>query len=219
MNSKIKKSFFALFFSLIFAVFSYSENITFYANSMSGKAGSKDTSTVLSGNAFIKTSSIEIYADKIELSGEDYVNITAEGNISGKNFETNMEFSCEKMEYNRETKIVTLRGNVDLTDKDNDVKVKSQILNYNQDTDIAVIQMQITLTQEENVCTGSYAVYYKNEQILELSGNAQVSQKDDTFRAQHIVFNMDTQEITLDGNVKGTVVDSKSSDGEENGKQ
>lgn len=197
---------FTLFFSLSA---SYAETITFYASSMSGKAGSKDTSTILSGNAFIKTSSIEIYADKIELSGDDYKNIIAQGNIKGKNYETNMEFSCDKMEYDRETKIVNLSGNVDLTDNDNDVKVKSQILNYNQETDIAIIQMQITLTQKDNICSGSYAIYYKKEQILELSGNAQVRQNDDTFRAQHITFDMDTQEITLDGNVQGKVIDSK----------
>ena len=125
---KISITFLTLFFSISA---SYSETITFYASSMSGKAGSKDTSTILSGNAFIKTSSIEIYADQIELSGDDYKNIIAQGNIKGKNYETNMVFSCDKMEYDRETKIVNLSGNVDLTDNDNDVKVKSQILNYN----------------------------------------------------------------------------------------
>lgn len=218
MIKSFKKSIILL--SLIFSLSAvYSESITFYASSMSGKAGSKDAATVLSGNAFIKTSSIEIYADKIELSGEDYRNIVAQGNIKGKNYETNMDFSCDKMEYDRETKIVSLSGNVDLSDNDNDVRVKSQILNYNQQTDIAIIQMQITITQKENVCSGSYAIYYKNEQMLELSGNAQVRQNDDTFRAQHITFDMETQEITLDGNVQGKVIDSKeNTDGEGDGR-
>ena len=77
-----------ILFTLLFSLSaSYAETITFYASSMSGKAGSKDTSTILSGNAFIKTSSIEIYADKIELSGDDYKNIIAQGNIKGKNYE------------------------------------------------------------------------------------------------------------------------------------
>ena len=44
--------------------------------------------------------------------------------------------------------------------------------------------------------------------MLELSGNAQVKQKEDVFRAQQITLNLDTQSITLSGNVKGSVTES-----------
>ncbi len=95
---------------------------------------------------------------------------------------------------------------------ENEVKAQAQIISYDQNADIAVLQVKINLTQKDNVCSGSYAVYYKKEQILELSGNAQIKQKEDTFRAQHITLNMETQDITLGGNVKGTVTDSKTKD-------
>jgi len=49
----------------------------------------------------------------------------------------------------------------------------------------------------------------KKQKLLELSGNAQITQNKDTFRAQHISLNMETQEITLDGNVRGSVTESK----------
>lgn len=188
----------------------FAEKILFSANHMSGKAGDSNTTTHLSGNAYIKTESMEIQADEVELSGDDYRYIKASGKVSGKNLDTNMIFTCDNLDYDRTTKIAELKGNVDLEDKDNDVRAKAQIIVYNQDTDIAVLQIKINLLQEDNVCTGSYAVYYKKNQILELSGNAQVKQKDDVFRAQFITLNMDTQDITLGGNVKGTVTDSKS---------
>ena len=120
-----------------------------------------------------------------------------------------MEFTCDSLEYDRKTKLASLKGNVNLEDKDNDVKAKAQIIDYNQDTEIAILQVQINLTQKDNVCSGSYAVYYKKSQLLEISGNAQVKQDDDIFRAQHITLDMDTQDITLGGNVKGTVTDTK----------
>ena len=44
--------------------------------------------------------------------------------------------------------------------------------------------------------------------MLEISGNAQVKQENDTFRAQQITLNLDTQNITLSGNVKGSVTES-----------
>lgn len=198
--------------SLIF-IFSinalFAEKIIFSANSMSGQTGNSNTTTSLKGNAYIKTESMEIQADFIELSGEDYRNIMAKGNVVGTNTESHMDFTCEEMTYDRETKVATLQGNVNLTDTDNDVKAQAQIIEYNQDTDIAVLQIRINLLQKDNVCTGSYAVYNKEQQILEISGNAQVKQKEDIFRAQHITLDMDTQDITLGGNVKGTVTDSK----------
>lgn len=51
--------------------------------------------------------------------------------------------------------------------------------------------------------------------MLELSGNAQIKQGSDTFRAQEITLNMDSQEITLDGRVKGSIVDERKSEAED----
>ena len=185
------------------------EKIRFSADSMSGQAGNTNTTTSMNGNASVSTSSIEIKADGLELSGEDYRKINANGNVSGKNLETNMEFSCDELNYDRITKKIILKGNVKLIDTENDVTCGAQIIEYDQDKDIAIMQIQINLTQKDNVCSGAYAIYYKEQQLLEISGNAQVKQKDDTFRAQFITLDLDTQDITLGGNVKGTVTDTK----------
>lgn len=205
----MKKYFVVLLEILIFTLTLCAETITFYANSMSGQAGNNNSTTRLVGDAYIKTESMEISASFIELSGDDYRFIKAEGSIKGNNIQTHMEFTCDGLEYDRVTKIATLSGNVKLVDTDNNVKADAQMIEYNQDTNIAVLQIKINLTQKDNVCTSEYAVYQKNEQLLELSGNAQIKQKEDTFRAQHITLDMDTQEITLDGNVKGSVKDTK----------
>ena len=205
------KKFVAIIFLLSLSFILFAEKITFSAGSMSGQAGDSSATTTLTGGAFVQTSSIEIYADSIELSGDDYRFIKAEGNITGKNIETKMEFTCDSMAYDRETKIAQLKGNVKLTDTENEVNASAQLIEYNQDTDIAVLQIDIILTQKKNVCTGAYAVYLKNEQMLEISGNAQVKQEEDIFRAQQITLNLDTQSITLSGNVKGSVTETKKS--------
>ena len=204
------KKLLAILFIFFTVTLLFSEQILFSANSMKGKSGDTSSSTRLIGNAYIKTETMEIKAEEIELSGQDYRNITATGSVSGINTESHMEFTCDSMKYDRETKIATLEGNVNLVDKDNDVKAQAQIIEYNQESDIAVLQIKINLTQKENVCSGAYAVYHKKEQVLELSGNAQIKQKEDLFRAQYITLDMDTQDIILGGNVKGTVKDSKS---------
>ena len=188
------------------------EKIVFSANRMTGQAGNTNTKTSLSGNAYVKTASMAIQADELELSGDEYRYIKATGHIVGKNLEANMDFTCDALEYDRTTKIAELRGNVKLTDLDNDVTAEAQIITYNQQQDIAILQIKIKLLQKDNVCSGAYAVYYKETQLLELSGNAQVTQNEDTFRAQYITLNMKTQDITLDGNVKGKVTENAKKD-------
>lgn len=205
----MKKLILNLLIILMFSSFLFAEKIVFSANAMTGQAGNSNTTTKLSGNAYVKTETMEIQADSLELSGDDYRFIKAEGHINGKNLETNMTFTCDNLAYDRITKIAELKGNVDFQDVENEVRAQAQIIIYDQNEENAVMQIKVNLTQKDNVCTGSYAVYYKTEQMLELSGNAQIKQKDDVFRAQHITLNMDTQEITLGGNVKGSVSDSK----------
>ena len=68
----------AVLFSLICGVFPLSaEKIIFSANRMTGQAGNTNTTTSLSGNAYIKTETMEIQADDVELSGENYRYIKA----------------------------------------------------------------------------------------------------------------------------------------------
>ena len=213
----MNKRLFFCFILFLITVFLSAERITFSADSMSGSTKKNATATLLKGSAQIVTEEMEIYADMIELSGDDYKNIRAEGNVSGKNVKSGMEFTCMELEYDRTSKLAVLTGDVDLLDVENNVKAKAQVISYNSDTDIAIMQIGINLVQKDNICSASYAVYYKKTQMLNLSGNAKIQQKEDTFRAQQITLNMDTEEITLDGRVKGTVSEKEKSEEEKTG--
>ena len=206
-KSRAKKLLFLLFFFLSVPVFG--EEIQFKADSMTGVSGSKTDETKLSGNAFVKTSTMEIKADMITLNGEDFRYITAEGSVDGKNLETKMDFSCGKLRYDRQTKLARLEDNVHMVDIENEVSTDAQIIEYNQNKEIANMQIGVTLKQKNNTCTAAFAIYRKGAQMLEMSGNPKIVQGDDTFRAQEIILNLNSQEITLSGRVSGTVTDSK----------
>lgn len=181
------------------------ETITFSADRMTGTAGDSSSRTVLSGSAAVNTESMSITADSIELYGEDFRYILAVGSVTGKNPESEMDFTCGRMTYDRETKIATLENGVNLIDIKNEVNASAELIEYNQETEIAVMQISVSLKQKDNTCTASYAIYRKEEQILDMRGNPQVVQGNDTFRAQEISLNLETQEITLDGRVRGSV--------------
>ena len=202
------KNLISIIFALVPAMI-FCEEITFTADFMSGTAGSKTDTTTLEGNATVQTSSMNISADAIELSGEDFRFITATGTVSGSITESQMDFTCGKLKYDRQTKVAQLEDAVHLVDVANEVTADAQIIEYNQNSETAVMQIEITLTQKDNVCTSAFAIYKKSEQKLEMSGNPKIQQGTDSFRAQEITLNLETQEITLDGRVKGTVSDSK----------
>ena len=202
------KNLISITFALVPAMI-FCEEITFTADFMSGTAGSKTDTTTLEGNATVQTSSMNISADAIELSGEDFRFITATGTVSGSITESQMDFTCGKLKYDRQTKVAQLEDAVHPVDVANEVTADAQIIEYNQNSETAVMQIEITLTQKDNVCTSAFAIYKKSEQKLEMSGNPEIQQGTDSFRAQEITLILETQEITLDGRVKGTVSDSK----------
>src|SRR5574344_2229678 len=181
------------------------EKITFSADSMSGMTGEKSDYTKLEGNAKVKTESMDISADMIELKGEDFRYIIASGTVKGTNTESKLDFTCDRMTYDRDTKIATLENTVHLVDTEHDVTADAQLIEYNQNTEIAVMQIGVSLKQKDNTCTSAYAIYRKSAQLLDMSGNPKIIQGDNTFRAQTITLNLDTQEITLDGRVQGSV--------------
>ena len=141
LSSVPRALFCALFLCL--AAPCFCEEITFSAEAMSGRAGSKEDTTKLSGNARVTTETIEITADSIELSGKEFRYVGASGNIKGSYKESNLEFECQELQYDRESKVVVLSGDVKLIDVDNEVTAGAQMIEYNSNTDIAVLQIEV----------------------------------------------------------------------------
>ena len=196
---------------LLTTTFCFAEKITFSADSMVGNASEKSDYTRLEGSATVKTDTMEIAADMIELKGDDFRYIVASGTITGSITDSKLDFTCDKLTYDRDTKIATLENTVHLKDNGHDVSADAQLIEYNQNTEIAVMQIGVTLKQKDNTCTSAYAIYRKEAQLLDMSGNPKIVQGDNTFRAQTITLNLNTQEITLDGRVQGSVTSKKNS--------
>ncbi|MBO5137679.1 MAG: organic solvent tolerance protein OstA [Spirochaetaceae bacterium] len=183
---------------------------------MSGITSETSDYTKLEGNAKIQTNSLEISAETIELSGEDFRHIKATGNVSGFHKEENLKFSCAEMQYDRQLKTALFVGSVHLVDNENDVIADAERINYNEETGIAHMQINVKLVQKDSLCTCAFAIYRKKQQLLEMSGNPQIVRGDDTFRAQEITFNLETEAITLDGRVRGTVTEESTTKKETN---
>lgn len=189
------------------------DTISFSAGTMKGNTAEGREYTKLEENATIKTDSIEVTADTIELNGSEYRFIGAESNVHGKSFTAGFDFSCNKLSFDRTTNIIILEGNVKLTDTANGVDAQAQIIEYDQNTDVAVMQIGVKLLNKTSVCSGALAIYRKNDKTVELSGSPNIVRGSDNFRAQEIILNLETEEITLDGKVRGSVSDDGNNGG------
>jgi lipopolysaccharide export system protein LptA len=186
-----------------------SDVIYFKSDRMKGSVASDSEYTRLTGSAWIQSSALEVYADTIELSDKNFRYITASGGIRGRELESGFDFTCTLLRYDRKTKIALLEGEVTMDDPDHEVQAAAYRIEYDQNTETAVMQIDVHITQKNTICTSAFAIYRRKEEMLELMGNPIVVRENDTFRGQEIRINLDTEEIIMEGNVRGSVVDTK----------
>ena len=189
------------------------EDITFSAASMSGTSGKKNAQAILEGGANVLIGSLSINSESMELSGDDYRFVSATGGVTGEDTERGFTFSASTMTHDREKEISEFRGAVQFHDSENDVEISAGMLSYDRNNETIFMQIGIVLTKNDMRCTSTFAVYRRNESYLELSGAPLVINEGNEFKANRIFVDLDTEKITMDGAVSGTMKDEDEGDG------
>jgi lipopolysaccharide export system protein LptA len=195
------------FFVLLLLVFVPlgADTFTFKADHMSGSRASGREMLILTGNAEVHSDSILLRADRIEIQGPNNEFIDCTGNVWGFEEEKNIIFQSDRLRYDRTLKIARLEGNSTLEDRQNEVVAKGRFIEYNDTTEIAVFQVAVRLFKENIVCRSEYAVYRREEKMLDLSGFPVVFKKSDEFRAERIRVDLDTEDVSMEGTVSGSI--------------
>jgi lipopolysaccharide export system protein LptA len=183
----------------------WAETFSFRADHMSGSRASGKEMIVLNGNAEVQTETLLLKADRIEIQGKDNEFIDCAGNVWGRDEEKDLIFQSDRLRYDRTMKIARLEGNSTLEDRQNEVVAKGRYIEYNDKSEVAVFQVAVRLFKESIVCRSEYAVYRRDEQTLELSGFPVVFKKEDEFRAERIRVNLDTEDVSMEGDVSGSI--------------
>jgi len=187
------------------AICAHADTFSFKADKMSGiKALGRET-TILSGNAEVRSDSMVLKANRIEIQGDNNQFIDCTGGVWGIEEEKNIIFQTDRLRYDRKRKIARLEGNSTLEDKENEIVAKGNFIEYDDEAEITVFQITVRLFKDEMVCRSEYAVYRRNEKLLDLSGFPVVFKKDDEFRADRIRVDLDTDDVTMEGTVSGTI--------------
>ena len=196
----------AIFIIALFAVpFAGADIFTFKADRMTGSKALGREITILLGNAEVRSDDMLLRAERIEIQGDDNQFIDCIGSVSGIEEEKDILFQTDRLRYDRTMKIARLEGNSTLEDRKNEIVAKGRFIEYDDNAEITVFQISVRLFKEDMVCRSEYAVYYREKKLLDLSGFPVVFKKDDEFRADRIRVDLDTDDVTMEGAVSGTI--------------
>ena len=195
----------ALYFLFFTSVWINADTFIFKADKMSGSKALGRETTILMGNAEVRSDNLILRASRIEIQGDDNQFIDCFGGVWGMEEEKNIIFLTDRLRYDRKLKIARLEGNSTLEDRKNEIIAKSNFIEYDDQAEITVLQISVRLFKDDMVCRSEYAVYRRNEKLLDLSGFPVVFKKDDEFRADKIRVDLETDDVTMEGAISGTI--------------
>jgi lipopolysaccharide export system protein LptA len=199
----------AVFLGSFFCILAFpalaADTFSFKADKMSGSRASGREITILVGHAEVRSDNLILRADRIEIQGDNNQFIDCSGNVWGQEEEKDIFFETDRLRYDRTLKIARLEGNSTLEDRKNEIVAKGRFIEYDDQAEITVFQISVRLFKDDMVCRSEYAVYRRNEKLLDLSGFPVVFKKDDEFRADRIRVDLDTDDVTMEGRVSGTI--------------
>jgi lipopolysaccharide export system protein LptA len=162
---------------------------------------------LLTGHGRVESQDLRITADSIELFGKDFVYASCHGNVHVVDARRGLDLTSQDLFYDRDRKIARIRGNATMADVKNEMVVKGGFIEDNDKEQITIVQIGVRIFKKDIVCRAEFARYQRDKKILELSGMPWVSKGGDVYQAARITVNLDTEEISLEGSVQGTLAD------------
>lgn len=211
----------ALFFLAVFLLSASrearSEVFRFSGDRMSTSLAKGRERTLLRGGARIQSDDTFISADEIEIHGKDFQFAVCRGGVIARDLKKDILIQCDTLTYDRFAKVLHAEGRASMEDRKNEIIVRGHRLEHRDREDITLAQIGVRIVKKDFAARAEFARYQRETDIVELSGLPVAFWKKDEYRATRIVMNLATEEISLMGDVTGSIV-SRSGEGEKNSK-
>ena len=181
--------------------------ITFSGDSRQRSLAQDKERTILKGKARVKTGSISISADRIELFGKDFVYLDCSGSVSVVDTEREIHLDAPTLYYDRTRKLTRTQGPSVLQDDKNKLVLKAEWIESDGENEITLAEVAVRILKDKLACRAEYALYRRKENTLELTGSPSAYKDGDKYEASRIIVNTETEDIQLEGQVKGSVSD------------
>lgn len=198
----MKKIFGLLLFSLSLL---YAENYRFSGDHSFSVMREGAEATTIEGNVKIESEERLIQADYILIKGRETKTFEGEGNVFIQDYTRNMLIYSDRFAYTEENSSIRVEGNAVLEDRESEVLVKCLMLNFLQEEELAIMQLNVRIFKDDIICRSEYALFRRDEEILELSGAPVVYKGDDRYEADRIIVNLSNDEISMFGEITGSM--------------
>lgn len=188
------------------------ERISFHADSVQSTLAKGKERTILSGRAGVSTGSLSIFADRIELYGDDFRYIECSGSVRIIDTEQSIRLETQSLYYDRTKKLARAQGPSVLQDEKNQLVLKAEWIENDGDAQVTVAQVAVRIVKGKISTRSEYALYRREDRTLELTGSPSAYRDGDTYRAAKIRVDIETEDIKLEGAVSGSVTEKGSAE-------
>lgn len=197
---------FCVFLLVSTALYAERKIFTFSADSTTANLAEGKEFTLLSGNAEVTADEVLISAGEIKLYGDDFQFAEVANRFKALDLKNDFSLEGDKLFYDRQEKLLRAEGNVIMKDNQNDVVIRARFLESKDDGKFMVVQLGVKITKKEELSARSeFLTYYRETEELEMTGFPYALWKDDEYSAERVSINLDTDEVHLEGKVRGTI--------------
>ena len=195
---------------LLFASLSiFSEDISFSGGYTRMRMQEGFETITLGDSAEVTVGSLKLTSDEMVLSGKDFRYVSCTGNVTVTDPERGISLITKSLFFDRMEELIIVDSWVELQDTTNEVASSSGRLEFNLKKGVVLLQIQVRLLKHTDdgamVCRADSIQFDRDKELLELRGNATIVWNPDTYEAQTINVNLQTEEIKMDGSIKGTI--------------
>ncbi|MDP2815972.1 MAG: LptA/OstA family protein [Rectinemataceae bacterium] len=185
------------------------ETLTFSATRVESVLAKGKERTVLTGKAKVLSGTLEIKADRIEITGENYAFIACTGTVEVRDPEKGFFLKTEKLNYDRTNQISKTEGASTLEDSKNDVILKAEWIEFDQKNENILAQISVFILKEDFAARSEYALFNRKDNTLIMTGIPTVQTRDASLTATTISGSASSDKLNLEGNVSGSIQTTK----------
>ena len=199
-----------IIFLLLLPAFLFADNITFSGGESSVVLRNGRENVVLSDGAAVTVGSMRITADEITLSGENWRFVTCSGHACVIDSERGITISTSSIWYDRSAERILISSWYEVEDTTNEVSVTGASMEYSLSEERLQMDKDVTLLKDTDNngimrCSAESVIFSRSDNTLQLRGSAAVNWDGDRYEAEVISVDLDTESISLDGRIKGTI--------------
>ena len=193
--------------TLLFSI--SAQDISFKGGSTRMKMQQGSETILLESGAEVQVGTLLLSSTTIELYGKDFRFVRCEGDVNLQDEGRGISLVTSSLLFDRVEETLLIDSWVELEDTNNQVSASAARMEFFLKEGIVLLQAQARLLKHTDdgpmICRSDFMTFNRDKEMLDLKGRASIVWKPDTYEAQAITVNLKTEEIRMEGSIKGTI--------------